>query len=157
MPTKGRMRNTAFAEFLSAEDAHLALQKLHQLELFGCRLCVEFSKPRHNRTVQEAGQDKWECNTLARTDHPSPGEGTDDPPSGVSTISTGVKDSSQTSDHPLCHVSSLCYDYPPLTPSILHNIANALACIPKFYTQDLEYIFGRYVEWSSDIQTKRKY
>lgn len=131
MPTKGRMRNTAFAEFLSAEDAQLALQKLHQLELFGCRLAVEFSKPRHTNMMQEAGLDKWKCNTLTLTDHPSL-----DHPSHEG-VTTDAKDSSQASDHPLCHVSSLCYDYPPLNPSILHNIANALACIPKFYTQVL--------------------
>lgn len=139
MPTKGRMKNTAFAEFLNAEDAQVALRKLHQLELFGSRLVVEFSKPHHTRMMEEAGLDKWKCNKLNSEDQPSlgEGEGVDKQASVVSPVTNRGAQESNHTGHPLCHVSSLCYDYPPLNPTILHNIANAIACIPKFYTQVL--------------------
>jgi len=43
MGDRGRMKHSAFATFESAEAAASALRRLHQLELLGTRLVVEFS------------------------------------------------------------------------------------------------------------------
>ena len=49
MGSKGRMKHVAFAAFADHEEASKALSRLHQLEVLGSKLVVEFSKSQYQK------------------------------------------------------------------------------------------------------------
>ncbi|XP_035215769.1 RNA-binding region-containing protein 3-like [Stegodyphus dumicola] len=136
MPDNGKMKYTAFATFQTHEDAKYALSLLHQRKIFDHHLVVEFAKEQHqnfvphesdyvpfqNVSVKESASKSSEKEVLrldmedfSRKLHGiAPALGLDYLPSQL-----------------------LKYKYPPPTPTIIQNIAHALASVPKFYTQVL--------------------
>ncbi|XP_064623124.1 RNA-binding region-containing protein 3-like [Lineus longissimus] len=134
MSDNGRMKYTAFATFTDKDAAALALKRLHQLEILGCKLSVEFSKPNfrrfHPSLLDHVATDQTEG------DEESSGRKEKiekiPPPLPETVNSLGSKLSVNYPLNP-----KLKYLFPPPTASILTNIASALASVPKFYVQVL--------------------
>ena len=139
MGNRGHLKHTAFAVFDDCNEANRALKRLHQLDVLGCKLVVEFS-----------------CEKYIRH-HPPPLEV---PPLPELEIVVNPKDN--TSNKKLTNIAidsvkitdkinsfnaklkftypmnpTFEYMYPAPSVSILTNIANALASVPKFYVQVL--------------------
>ncbi|XP_067142374.1 RNA-binding region-containing protein 3-like isoform X1 [Centruroides vittatus] len=136
MSNTGRMKHTAFANFPNRENAEIALKRLHQLEILGCRLVVEFAKVQHQNDFP----------------HESDFKRFSDKQKDVETNGISEKENMRlrmeefsrrihaVAPHlRLDYLPSplLKYSYPSPSPSIISNIANALASVPKFYTQVL--------------------
>uniref|UniRef100_A0A8C6Z0R0 RNA-binding region-containing protein 3 n=1 Tax=Nothoprocta perdicaria TaxID=30464 RepID=A0A8C6Z0R0_NOTPE len=118
----GRLKHTAFATFPSENAAAKALSRLHQLKLLGHTLVVEFAKEQDSMQVLS---------------QPSPSEKRyveEKKESSCLKIDDGIAPS-----HGLTFPINSClkYLYPPPSSTILTNIANALASVPKFYVQVL--------------------
>ena len=134
---KGAMKHTAFAYFLTHAEAALAMERLHQMEILGTRLSVEFS------------------NSQMRKHHPSlvePAPNVDlniaDVPLQKQSKETRMDEYRRKVTEEINSISSvwgveypynprLRYLYPSPTVNILTNIANALASVPRFYVQVL--------------------
>ncbi|XP_072276123.1 RNA-binding region-containing protein 3 isoform X2 [Pyxicephalus adspersus] len=126
--TRGSLKHVAFATYPNEIAAAKALSVLHQLTVLGHTLVVEYAKE----------------NQIHLPDQPTfsekkkSGENTDECkdsklPNQVS-IERGIAP-----NHGLVFPirTSLKYLYPPPTSTVLANIANALASVPKFYIQVL--------------------
>lgn len=135
MGSKGPMKHTAFAKFATAELAERCLKRLHQVEVLGCRLLVEFAKLEQGRNFPSdtpAVKVKRETDrTVDKTDGKS--ELSDIP----SLNQEEVDDVFRKHNITYPKKPGLFYLYPPPTVSTLTNIANAMASHPKFYTQVL--------------------
>ncbi|XP_025852104.1 RNA-binding region-containing protein 3 isoform X4 [Vulpes vulpes] len=127
---KGRLKHTAFATFPNEKAAIKALTRLHQLKLLGHTLVVEFAKE----------QDR--VHSPCPPSDPEKKKRSDDPVEddkekkelGCITIENGIAP-----NHGLTFPLNSClkYMYPPPSSTILANIVNALASVPKFYVQVL--------------------
>ncbi|XP_060601299.1 RNA-binding region-containing protein 3-like [Ruditapes philippinarum] len=131
MGTKGTMKHTAFAKFQNHDAAEKCLRRLHQLEILGCKLVVEFAQSQHEKhfptqSLETKSKEK---------DVPIPVEDT----SHVTEVTPDKKIDDAYKKHNILYPKkpTLNYMYPPPTVSTLTNIANALASHPKFYTQVL--------------------
>ena len=132
---KGPLKHTAYALFGDRAVAEQALKRLHQLELCGRRLFVEYAK--NNDVFNQLAPPK-----LASKPEKKDNGSTKD--TQKASIEPDVKGVSEKIDS-VCskwNVSyplhpRLKYSYPPPSVSILTNIANALATVPKFYVQVL--------------------
>ncbi|XP_075689481.1 RNA-binding region-containing protein 3 [Rhinoderma darwinii] len=127
--TRGSLKNVAFATYSNEYAAAKALSVLHQLKVLGHTLVVEYAKEDHVHLP-----DPPACSEKKK----SIGEKADDSkdsklPDQVS-IERGIAP-----NHGLVFPirSNLKYLYPPPTSTVLANIANALASVPKFYVQVL--------------------
>uniref|UniRef100_S4RFZ6 RNA-binding region-containing protein 3 n=1 Tax=Petromyzon marinus TaxID=7757 RepID=S4RFZ6_PETMA len=125
MGPAGKMRNAAFATFPSEAAAAKALRRLHQLEVLGSVLAVEFAR----------GQDA----ASAREPLPSaPGETTKHIPGSHAESAPVLSKTSQLDAiAPKLGVTYpanplLRYRYPPPTTNILANICHALSSSPRF-------------------------
>eukprot|EP00116_Pleurobrachia_bachei_P003678 sb/3463940/ len=114
MSPKGIMKGTAFAEFMTKEEADIALQKLHQAPLFGTRLVVQYSD-KNFMPVEPP-------DPMLYTEPTDPGHQTEQAPPKTT---DSVPD------------PSLHYLYPPPTSHTLNNISHALVAVPQFYIQVL--------------------
>ncbi|XP_013400227.1 RNA-binding protein 40 [Lingula anatina] len=137
MGTAGRLRHTAFAVFDSKEQAEKALERLHQLEILGCRLSVEFSKKQYEKfhpkfSDSETFKDKLKEENFKKQQTTKIEEEkvleNQIPSFGKIAEKLGI-------DYP--YNPNLHYIYPPPDVNILTNIAHALATVPKFYVQVL--------------------
>ncbi|XP_014674429.1 PREDICTED: RNA-binding protein 40-like [Priapulus caudatus] len=140
MGTTGRMKHTAFATFPSEEEACKAIKRLHQLEILGHKLVVEYAKQQHQEFVPSESEYK-RLDPLKDTK--------------VSEVEKKKKKKRDTVDDSLTELQKkldavaphlgltyaasarLRYRYPQPNVTILTNIANALASVPRFYTQVL--------------------
>ncbi|XP_069088518.1 RNA-binding region-containing protein 3 isoform X2 [Pleurodeles waltl] len=127
---KGRLKHTAFATFPNDSVAAKALARLHQLTLCGHSLVVEFAQE-HNH-VQLLDQPSYSEKKKSSDDVDEEEKEIKEP--SRPSVDTGIAPS-----HGLTFPvnSSLKYHYPPPTNTILSNIANTLASVPKFYVQVL--------------------
>ncbi|KAM9839304.1 RNA-binding region-containing protein 3 isoform 2-T3 [Aulostomus maculatus] len=125
-----RMKHAAFATFRSEKSAEKALTRLHQLEILGHTLVVEFAKGENNVTVLK-DPPVTDCNGkhVKEEQKKQDAKQTD-----VPLIDTGVAPSLglKYQANP-----TLKYLYPPPSTSILTNITHALMSVPKFYVQVL--------------------
>ncbi|KAM3915518.1 RNA-binding region-containing protein 3 isoform 1-T2 [Leptodactylus fuscus] len=126
--TRGSLKNVAFVTYPNPYAAAKALSVLHQLNVLGHTLVVEYAKEDHVHLPDQP----------AISEKKKSGEKADEikaskPPDEVS-IERGIAP-----NHGLVFPirSSLKYLYPPPTSTVLANIANALASVPKFYVQVL--------------------
>lgn len=139
MERRGKMRDAAFAEFSTQAEAGQALSQLHQVEVLGSRLIVEYAKPYHEHLAAR------QCSRV------SPQTELDDD-NARNEKETKKLDSEQNSKEKVkssvqglapglgINYSAnpgLSYVYPPANPTILTNIAHTLACVPRFYIQVL--------------------
>ncbi|XP_061406271.1 RNA-binding region-containing protein 3 isoform X1 [Lethenteron reissneri] len=125
----GKMRNAAFATFPSEAAAAKALRRLHQLEVLGSVLAVEFARDRDAASAREPpapapGRDKSTVGSHA--------ESAPVPPKASQLDAIAPKLGVTYTANPL-----LRYRYPPPTTNILANICHALSSSPRFYTQVL--------------------
>ncbi|XP_062991616.1 RNA-binding region-containing protein 3 [Elgaria multicarinata webbii] len=126
----GRLKHTAFATFSNENAAAQALSRLHQLNLLGHTLVVEYAKDQDSvqppsqpslsekdKSLEEPVKEEKERKDLS-----------------CLKIETGIAPR-----HGLTFPINSClkYLYPPPSSTILANIANALASVPKFYVQVL--------------------
>ncbi|CAH1792254.1 unnamed protein product [Owenia fusiformis] len=135
----GRYKNTAFATFKNATHAGTALNRLHQLKVLTSKLVVEFSKASEKKFFSP-GLDKI-ClkSDLKKVKNSEPDkEHEEEALEGTSNhIHEHLDYISATWNIGYKYNPELMYSYPPPTASVLTNIANALAAVPKFYTQVL--------------------
>ncbi|XP_028358705.1 RNA-binding region-containing protein 3 isoform X2 [Phyllostomus discolor] len=127
---KGRLKHTAYATFPNEKAAVKALTRLHQLKLLGHTLVVEFAKEQDqaHSPCPSSGTEKKK-----RSDDPEEEE-KEKKEVGCLTVENGVAPS-----HGLTFPLNSClkYMYPPPSSTILANIVNALASVPRFYVQVL--------------------
>ncbi|XP_048352554.1 RNA-binding region-containing protein 3 [Sphaerodactylus townsendi] len=126
----GRLKHTAFATFAHENAAAQALSRLHQLSLLGHTLVAEYAKDQDSvhAVSQTSLSKKDKC-----LEEPVKEE-KEKKKLGCLQIERGIAPS-----HGLTFPLSSClkYLYPPPSNTILANIANALASVPKFYVQVL--------------------
>ncbi|XP_047581109.1 RNA-binding region-containing protein 3 isoform X1 [Lutra lutra] len=127
---KGRLKHTAFATFPNEKAAIKALTRLHQLKLLGHTLVVEFAKEQdrvHSPCPPSDTEKKKRCDDPVEDDK-------EKKELGCLTIENGIAP-----NHGLTFPLNSClkYMYPPPSSTILANIVNALASVPKFYVQVL--------------------
>ena len=131
----GPMKHTAFAKFDSVELAEKCLQRLHQLEVLGRKLVVEFAKTNEDKDfpvssdTDKSNPQQIQQNSTVKEKKDSTETQTQDNKSGDTSF--------QKHGIPYPRKPNLYYLYPPPTVSALTNIANALASDPRFYTQVL--------------------
>jgi U11/U12 small nuclear ribonucleoprotein SNRNP65 len=129
------MKCTAFTTFSDNDAASVALKRLHQLEILGCKLSVEFSKPNfqklHPSFLDNEGKKQIDSSEDGSNEKKENVKS--DPPPLPETVNN--LDSKLNVNYPLN--PKLKYIFPPPSVSILTNIANALASVPKFYVQVL--------------------
>lgn len=126
-------KHTCFALFPTEAVAWEALQSLHQVEVLGCRLSVEFSKKDfYNSKVsksdssQEDDKEEYKRKTLPKED--------DDASVKASRKLNSISEKWKVT---YSFNQNLKYKYPLPNPVILSNISNALVSVPSFYTQVL--------------------
>ncbi|XP_053268952.1 RNA-binding region-containing protein 3 [Pleuronectes platessa] len=126
---RGRLKHTAFATFRNEKSAEEALVRLHQLEVLGQTLVVEFAKGQEDVTVlkdppvSDSGKGGKEEKKKKQTRKPD-----------IPLIETGISPSLGLKYQPN---PTLKYLYPPPSGGILTNISHALVSVPKFYVQVL--------------------
>ncbi|XP_031556072.1 RNA-binding region-containing protein 3-like [Actinia tenebrosa] len=137
MGRSSKMKDSAFAEFADETAANKALNRLHQVEILGSRLVVEYAKKYHERLSAQnshrmSPKKEEEDNTTEESEktHILQEKGEDMKKEKVSGIAPklGIKYPSN---------PNLSYLYPSPNATILTNIAHTLACVPKFYVQVL--------------------
>lgn len=125
------MKHTAFARFDTPEAAERCLKRLHQLEVLGRKLVVEYAKTDQAKNFpQDLDSDKPKEEKESEIEDKN--KTVDFPKLEQPNDPTFEKHGIQYPRKP-----TLLYLYPPPTVSTLTNIANALASHPKFYTQVL--------------------
>ncbi|XP_068742902.1 RNA-binding region-containing protein 3-like isoform X1 [Montipora capricornis] len=139
MERRGKMRDAAFVEFPSQAEAAQALSQLHQIEVLGSRLTVEYAKPYHEHLAARqcsriSPQTEFDDDDVKNGKEPKK-------PDSEQSSKEKVKSSLQglapgLGIHYIAN-PSLSYMYPPANATILTNIAHTLACVPRFYIQVL--------------------
>ncbi|XP_022091785.1 RNA-binding protein 40-like [Acanthaster planci] len=149
LSNSGRMKHTAFATFTDQSATAQALARLHQLKVLGHTLVVEYARnsvaslitANSSDTEMRNGDDidpnTEDCNRDQRRSSAA------EPPKKLAWADHGARgvrqdiriSSGHGIDFPLNPV--LRYRYPTPTVSVLTNIVNCLASVPKFYTQVL--------------------
>ncbi|CAN8003697.1 unnamed protein product [Ixodes hexagonus] len=135
MRPTGKLRHAAFATFPSQEAADQALNRLHQAELLGSLLVVEYASEKQHDRHFPTKCDQFQEQTGAKGD--SGATSKDDFKSKMEEFS--LKLHSLSSELGLDYVLNpmLRYAYPPPSPSTVANIATMLISVPKFYNQVL--------------------
>ncbi|XP_061316847.1 RNA-binding region-containing protein 3 isoform X3 [Pezoporus flaviventris] len=125
----GRLKHTAFATFPSENAAVKALSRLHQLKLLGHTLVVEFAKEQDSVQVLSQPSVSEKCKSSEEQV-----KAEEKKELSCVKIEDGIAP-----EHGLSFPINSClkYLYPPPSSTILANIANALASVPKFYVQVL--------------------
>ncbi|XP_071985248.1 RNA-binding region-containing protein 3 isoform X1 [Engystomops pustulosus] len=127
--TRGSLKNVAFATYPNEYAAAKALSVLHQLKVLSHTLVVEYAKEDDVHLPDQPGYSEKKKSSGEKADERKDAK----LPEQVS-IERGIAP-----NHGLLFPirSSLKYLYPPPTSTVLANIANALASVPKFYVQVL--------------------
>ncbi|KFO26898.1 Alpha-amylase 1 [Fukomys damarensis] len=116
-----------------SDKGRLALTRLHQLKLLGHTLVVEFAKEqdRVHSPCPTSGTEKKKRSDDTVEDDKEKKE------FGCLTVENGIAP-----NHGLTFPLNSClkYMYPPPSSTILANIVNALASVPKFYVQYEDYM-----------------
>uniref|UniRef100_UPI00358FB6B4 RNA-binding region-containing protein 3 n=1 Tax=Myxine glutinosa TaxID=7769 RepID=UPI00358FB6B4 len=133
---RGHMKNAAFASFGSEAAATKALGRLHQLEVLGHTLVVQYVKGGSFETdadrcfdFPEADKEQLQrCEKKEVTNRQSKQKGKSLPPDDTIAPQLGLN---------FPRNPHLKYKYPPVNNNTLVNISNALIGVPLFYEQVL--------------------
>lgn len=138
MRTAGRLRNAAFATFPTADSAESALARLHQAELLGSRLIVEYASEKQLDRHFPSKADQFPQASADDAEARKPASAPKDEYKSKME-SFAIKLHALSSDLGLDYVLNpmLTYAYPPPSPSVVANIATLLLSVPKFYNQVL--------------------
>lgn len=129
-PSKGPMKNCATATFPTHDAAVQALHRLHQLEVFGRRLIVEFAQHSLKYSTHQRDNDEDGPPHISRSSSEQ-----DQPVEPTMDTQRSTDQSKETTSQE--QQQQLCYLYPPPSPAIVSNIAHVLSCVPSFYEQVL--------------------
>lgn len=137
MRAVGKLRHAAFATFPTREAADNALSRLHQAELLGSRLVVEYASQKQADRYFPAKSDQFPQQNVDTDPKRQQTTSEDDFKSKMEEFS--LKLHSLSSELGLDYVMNpmLNYAYPPPSPSTIANIATVLISVPKFYHQVL--------------------
>ena len=131
----GKLKHCCFAEFVDVGTAKQALDALHQFEVLGQTLVVEYAKPIHEKASNEIQANKIleRKNFLQKKNNQEKNNKDNTKPSEEENdiFSSGLAPNLGLNHNFPGH---LHYKYPEPNVQILTNIANALATVPKFYT-----------------------
>lgn len=136
MPDNGKMKFCAFASFKSEEDAKNALRILHQKEILGKSLVVEYTKEKHQNLVPHVS-DNYKTAQSSVKDAPANTSEKTILKQDTENFSKSLHGVAPTLGLDFLPSPLLKYKYPPPTPTVIQNICHALASVPKFYTQVL--------------------
>uniref|UniRef100_A0A3B4ABB6 RNA-binding region-containing protein 3 n=1 Tax=Periophthalmus magnuspinnatus TaxID=409849 RepID=A0A3B4ABB6_9GOBI len=126
--SRGRMKNAAFATFRTERFAAKALVRLHQLQVLGQTLVVEFAKGQDSVvSLKDPPVTKIRDKTPTEQKRPEP-----KPSIPFSEDSLAPSLGLKFQANPI-----LKYLYPPPSNATLANITHALISVPKFYVQVL--------------------
>ena len=131
--TKGPLKYSAYAQFPTDAKAKYALTELHQLELLGKRLCVQYAS---NQAVFEGSSTKGDLLSTTVTVKSDQAENKTKQPA-ILEVSDDINSLSEKWRVTYSFDPKLRYSYPAPNVRILTNITNALASVPKFYVQVL--------------------
>lgn len=140
MERRGKLRDAAFAEFSTLTQAAQAISQLHQSEVLGSRLTVEYAKPLHEHLA--AQQCSRVSPSVSLDENTNNGKETRKVETEQLSNKVKVKSGDTQGIAPSLGIKYSCnpslhYAYPPVNTAILTNIAHTLACVPKFYVQVL--------------------
>lgn len=124
---KGKLKNSVFASFQHPAACASALKRLHQLEILGCKLRVEFAGDIHEHLAKTNTNSSSRKKSKAIQRNIGCEEEKDELSNAIAP-KLGMHHS---------FPKHLSYLYPPPAVTTLTNIANALATVPRFYTQVL--------------------
>ncbi|XP_067002848.2 RNA-binding region-containing protein 3 [Anabrus simplex] len=127
LSSKIRKNSVVFASFNTEAEAKVALGRLHQLDVLGYPLCVEFARGDENKESLPEKKHTLHISEHGKENSQKHYE------SFLHKLNSWNSSVSFTQPPP----AHLRYQYPPPTHAILANIAHALASVPKFYTQVL--------------------
>ena len=137
MGSTGRLKHVTFASFADHDLAEVALKRLHQMEILGTKLVVEFSRNEHCKFLPSMMDSykkvKGPVAKDAEVKKPKVLSGDID----MKKIAEKVNCISKQWQVEYALNPHLEYMYPSPTVNILTNIANALASVPRFYVQVL--------------------
>ncbi|XP_046993294.1 RNA-binding region-containing protein 3-like [Schistocerca americana] len=125
--SKIKKSNLTFARFNSEIEAKHALQRLHQLDVLGHRLTVEFSREAKGSVLSS---EKVPIIQATKEEKENSQKYYEAFLHKLNSWNSSVNFLQPPPAH-------LRYQYPPPTVAILTNISRALASVPKFYTQVL--------------------
>lgn len=136
MGQKGNMKHSAFVTFQSAREATNILTKLHQLSFLGTVLVVEYSKS-HTDVPTTNNNCCATTEVASKDDHVNHLNIEDEKLQIKRKYINELNSISSAWNFDYGFKNGLYYSYPPPSMSILINITNALAAVPKFYVQVL--------------------
>ncbi|XP_077292390.1 RNA-binding region-containing protein 3-like [Arctopsyche grandis] len=113
--------HTAFASFESREAADRALRRLHQLEVLGKRLTVEFA---NDKNVPQSNSNKLTDEKYSNLNH-------------IKEFIDKINSTNSSFEFTQPPPPNISYKYPTATSHILFNIMYSLAQNTPFYTQTL--------------------
>uniref|UniRef100_T1J0A5 RNA-binding region-containing protein 3 n=1 Tax=Strigamia maritima TaxID=126957 RepID=T1J0A5_STRMM len=137
MPESGRMKNSAFAVFASEKAAQEALVRLHQLDVLGNRLVVQFARHQQKQYFPHLGDFKKPNLKSATKENESSKSKTVDFHKQIEAMQRNINSLSMLFGLNYPINPKLRYSYPKPTETILTNIVHTLISVPKFYTQVL--------------------
>lgn len=152
----GPMKHCAFANFGSEISARLGLNQLHQLNVLGFRLRVEYAAndkecdtPESGSSIARKAADQKTQEDDVRSSEGSNGKnGVNRLLNDANPLSTNKMNATAQINPKLAYLSkawdiqyniesSQSYSYPPPSYTTLQNIIHCMASVPKFYTQVL--------------------
>lgn len=127
LSSKIKKSNTVFARFESEAAATAALHRLHQLDILGYPLTVEYAR----------GVTEDDSGLMQSPDFHETEEEKENSHKHLQIFLHKLNTWNSPVNFTCPPPAHLKYQYPPPTPTVLHNISCTLASVPKFYTQVL--------------------
>jgi len=127
LSSKIKKSNAVFARFESEAAATAALHRLHQLDILGYPLTVEYAR----------GVSEDDCGLMQSPDFHETHEEKKNSHKHLQIFLHKLNTWNSAVNFTCPPPAHLKYQYPPPTPTVLHNISCTLASVPKFYTQVL--------------------
>ncbi|KDR17564.1 RNA-binding protein 40-like isoform X2 [Zootermopsis nevadensis] len=127
LSSKIKKSNILFARFESEAAATAALHRLHQLDILGYPLSVEYAR----------GVAEHDYSLVQKLDFHERTEEKENSQKHLQAFLQKLNAWNSTWNFTNPPPSHLKYQYPPPTMTVLHNISCTLASVPKFYTQVL--------------------
>ena len=136
MGHRGRLKHTAFATFPNHEEAKKAIGRLHQLDVLGHTLIAEFAKT-NQKSQFPCMIEKSDITSKLKNEEVSVEKTSNTTGKNRHDIANKLNSISSKWNFKYSFDPQLQYVYPPPTVTILTNIANAIASVPKLYVQVL--------------------
>jgi len=133
LSSRGQLKHCCFLQFADEPSAKQALSTLHQFEVLGKRLIVEYAKPAHVKLANGV-QTRAVLEKVSNVDSSQKTSNETEKKKNGDSMGTGISPQLGVNHDLPGHLN---YMYPAPSVTVLTNIANAMAAVPKFYTQVL--------------------